>query len=75
MLVLSRRSGESVVVGGADRFHRLLKVRVLEIRGTSVKLGFEADPGVPVHREELWERINGKCPGESLTERPVPTTQ
>ena len=43
MLVLSRKNRESVVVGGADGFHRLLKVTVLDIRGTNVKLGFEVD--------------------------------
>ena len=53
MLVLSRKNRESVVVGGADGFHRLLKVTVLDIRGTNVKLGFEVDAGVPVHRSEL----------------------
>ena len=58
MLVLSRKDQESVVVGGADGFHRLLKVTVLGIRGTSVKLGFEVDPDVPVHRSEVWERIS-----------------
>lgn len=57
MLVLSRRNQESVVVGGADGFHRLLRVKVLEIRGTNVKLGFEVDPDVPVHRAEVLERI------------------
>jgi carbon storage regulator CsrA len=46
-----------VVVGGADGFHRLLKVTVLDIRGMNVKLGFEVDAGVPVHRSEVWERI------------------
>jgi carbon storage regulator CsrA len=46
-----------VVIGGADGLHRLLKVTVLEIRGTHVKLGFEVDEDVPVHRSELWERI------------------
>jgi carbon storage regulator len=57
MLVLSRKNQESVVVGGADGFHRLLRVKVLEIRGTNVKLGFEVDPDVPVHRSEVWERV------------------
>ena len=57
MLVLSRKNLESVIVGGADGFHRLLKVTVLSIRGTNVKLGFEVDAGVPVHRSEVWERI------------------
>jgi carbon storage regulator len=57
MLVLSRRLKESVVVGGADRFERLLKVTVLDINGGNVRLGFEADADVPVHRSEVWERI------------------
>jgi carbon storage regulator len=61
MLVLSRKNQESVVVGGADGFHRLLKVTVLGIRGTNVKLGFEVDPGVPVHRAEVWERIRAEA--------------
>ena len=55
MLVLSRKNRESVVVGGADGFHRLLKVTVLDIRGTNVKLGFEVDTNVPVHRSEICE--------------------
>ena len=68
MLVLSRKNRESVVVGGSDGFHRLLKVTVLGIRGTNVKLGFEVDPDVPVHRSEVWERINGNGRAGSLTE-------
>jgi carbon storage regulator len=57
MLVLSRKNRESVVIGGSDGIHRLLKVTVLGIRGTHVKLGFEVDADVPVHRAEVWERI------------------
>jgi carbon storage regulator len=57
MLVLSRKNRESVVVGGSDGFHRLLKVTVLGIQGAKVKLGFEVDSDVPVHRSEVWERI------------------
>jgi sRNA-binding carbon storage regulator CsrA len=45
------------VVGGADRFERLLKVTVLEITGGRVRLGFEVDAEVPVQRWEAWERI------------------
>ena len=65
MLVLTRKSRESVVVGGADGLHRLLTVTVIDIRGRNVKLGFEADARVPVHREEVWERINGNREAES----------
>ena len=61
MLVLSRKNQESVVVGGADGSDRLLKVTVLDIRGTNVRLGFEVDASVPVHRSEVWERINAEA--------------
>ena len=57
MLVLSRKSRQSVVVGGAGGFDRLLKVTVLAIKGANVKLGFEVDGDVPVHREEVWQRM------------------
>ncbi len=57
MLVLSRKNRESVVIGGADGFSRLFKVTVLDIRGSHVRLGFEVDADVPVHRSEVWERI------------------
>ena len=57
MLVLSRKSRESVVIGGDDGVHRMLKVTVLGIQGADVKLGFEVDADIPVHRAEVWERI------------------
>ena len=57
MLVLSRRNQESVVVGGGGGFPGLLKVTVLEIATGRVKLGFEVDGEIPVHRLELWERM------------------
>jgi carbon storage regulator CsrA len=50
MLVLSRKTEESVVVGEADGLGRLLKVTVLGINKGIVRLGFEADDGAPVHR-------------------------
>ena len=57
MLVLTRRAEQSVVIGGSAGFERMLKVTVLEIKGSQVRLGFEADADVPVHRWEVWERI------------------
>jgi carbon storage regulator len=57
MLVLTRRSQESVVVGGVGSANGQLRVTVLAIAGGKVKLGFEVDAEVPVHREEVWERI------------------
>jgi len=57
MLVLTRKCRESVVVGGKESVEPVLKVTVLEICGTKVRLGFEADRGVSVHRSEVWEQI------------------
>jgi carbon storage regulator CsrA len=56
MLVLSRKSRESVFVGGVEP-QSTLKLTVLEIGRGKVKLGFEADPNILVHRWEVWERI------------------
>jgi carbon storage regulator CsrA len=57
MLVLSRKSNESVAVGGPDGPEPMLKVTVLEIRQGRVRLGFEAEAAVAIHRWEVWERI------------------
>ena len=67
MLVLSRKNEQSVVIGGSDHFAHMLKVTVLEIGHGKVRLGFEANKDVPVHRAEVWERlrVNGRV------ERPV----
>ena len=73
MLVLSRKSRESVVVGGPGALELLLKVTVLEIKNDRVRLGFEADAGVLVHRWEVWERIRVGVQPESLGEDPAPT--
>jgi len=40
----------------------MLKVTVLEIKGGKVRLGFEADADLPVHRAEVWERIQSGVP-------------
>ena len=62
MLVLSRKSQESVVVGGSVDSEPTVIVRVLEIRNGRVRLGFEAAKDIPVHREEVWDRIRDSVP-------------
>jgi carbon storage regulator len=47
MLVLSRKSGESVLIGSA------IEVKVLEICGGRVRLGFSAPPNVDIQRQEI----------------------
>ena len=62
MLVLTRKSQESVVVGRVDEVAPLLTVTVQEIRGVRVRLGFEADAALPVHRWEVWEQLRAHRP-------------
>jgi carbon storage regulator len=67
MLVLSRKPLEAVIVGGVDGIERLLKVTVLEVKHGSVRLGFEAPADVPIHRSEIWERIQN----DGLPDKPA----
>lgn len=60
MLVLSRKSNESIVINNN------IKVTVVEIRGDKVRLGIEAPKNIPVHREEIYNQINGTSPTESV---------
>ena len=50
MLVLSRKTQEAIVIDGE------ITVRILEIRGNTVRLGVEAPKEIPVLRSELIER-------------------
>jgi carbon storage regulator len=60
MLVLARKSRESVVIAANDRVHELVRVTVIEVAGGRVKLGFQADNAVAIHREEVWERVRAE---------------
>lgn len=60
MLVLSRKSHEAVVIGDSHDLESMLKVTVLEVKGSRVKLGFEVDKHVPINRWEVWRRMNSK---------------
>lgn len=51
MLVLSRRVGESVMIGDD------ITVTVLEVRGDIVRLGIDAPRHVKVHREEVYREV------------------
>jgi carbon storage regulator CsrA len=57
MLVLSRRNKEAVVIGGLERFKRMIKITVVQITSRRVRLAFEAAADVPVNGFEVWKRI------------------
>ncbi len=51
MLVLTRRQDEEVVIGDH------IIVKVVEVKGNTVRLGFEAPADVTIHRKEVYEEI------------------
>lgn len=51
MLVLSRKKGEQVVIAGD------ITVTVLEVSHDRVKLGFRGPAEVPIHRQEVVDRM------------------
>lgn len=60
MLVFGRRIDESIYIGDS------IKITVLDISNGQVRLGIEADKSIPVHRKELYEKIQkGKVNAET----------
>ena len=51
MLVLTRKEGESIVIGNE------IRVTLLELQGRQIRLGIEAPSEISVHRGEVYERI------------------
>jgi carbon storage regulator len=59
MLILTRRVGETIVIGND------VVVAVLGVKGKEVRIGVQAPKSVAVHREEVFERIQQEQrPGE-----------
>jgi len=72
MLILTRRIGETVVIGDE------VDVIVLGVKGNQVRLGVKAPKEVTVHREEIYQRIcqeqhNGHINGNGLDYQLKPT--
>ena len=65
MLVLSRKKNESIRIGDD------ITVTVCEIRGDKVRLGIEAPPETPVHREEVYEAIQAEKKKKEAKHPPV----
>lgn len=65
MLILTRRVGETVMIGDE------VTITVLGVKGNQVRVGINAPKSVAVHREEIYERIKREQRGEESSEKPT----
>jgi carbon storage regulator len=62
MLILTRRVGETVMIGND------VTVTILGVKGNQVRVGINAPKNVAVHREEIYERIKREQQGDSQSD-------
>ena len=63
MLVLSRYKDQSIYIGDD------IVVTIVDVRGDRIRLGIEAPPDVPVHRQEIYEAIKRENSHEHSSRR------
>lgn len=68
MLVLARKEGEKVNIGGE------IEITIVEISNGKVRLGITAPREVPVHRHEIFERIHADAARTAATDNLVAAT-
>jgi carbon storage regulator len=54
MLIITRRPGEKIMVGDN------VVVEVIEVSGSSVRIGIAAPKSIPVYREEIWAAVQAE---------------
>ncbi|MBS0352083.1 MAG: carbon storage regulator CsrA [Proteobacteria bacterium] len=68
MLVLTRATGERLIIGNGE-----VRLHVLEVRGNQVRIGIDAPRHISVHREEIFHRINNTSQLSELDPEETPS--
>jgi carbon storage regulator len=69
MLILTRRVGETIMIGSE------ITVTVLSVQGNQVRVGINAPRSVAVHREEIYERIKREAKDKDGAESATPVVE
>lgn len=65
MLILSRRLGEKLMIGDT------VTITVVRITGNEVRVGIDAPKDIPVHRQEIYNKIKREQSGQPAAGRPT----
>jgi len=63
MLILTRRIGETLKIGDN------IQVTILGVKGNQVRVGIAAPKSVPVHRQEIYDRVQQSAEVQQTTRR------
>ncbi|WP_392560645.1 carbon storage regulator CsrA [Orbus mooreae] len=62
MLILTRRVGETLIIGDN------VAITVLGVKGNQVRIGINAPKDIPIHREEIYNRIHQQSDEQNSSE-------
>jgi carbon storage regulator len=62
MLIITRRPGEKIMVGDD------VVIEVIEVSGSSVRIGIAAPKSIPVYREEIWAAVQAENKAAAASE-------
>ena len=66
MLIITRRPGEKVMLGDD------VVIEVIEVSGSSVRIGIDAPKSIPVYREELWQAVKAENEAAAKADAKLP---